>query len=119
MQPLLYLTHRIPFPPDKGDKVRSFHLLQQLASSFEVHLGTFIDDPADIVHLDKLNTFCASVKAVTTLSTSQPTWEKLSAGCHGAVGVAGERTSTEGRSSASRNSMWSNPVQIWITPSRR
>ena len=64
MQPLLYLTHRIPFPPDKGDKVRSFHLLQQLASSFEVHLGTFIDDPADIVHLDKLNTFCASVKAV-------------------------------------------------------
>jgi hypothetical protein len=29
---LLYLVHRIPYPPDKGDKIRSFHLLEGLAS---------------------------------------------------------------------------------------
>jgi hypothetical protein len=29
--PLLYLVHRIPFPPNKGDKVRSFNILRQLA----------------------------------------------------------------------------------------
>jgi len=27
MEGLLFLAHRIPFPPNKGDKIRSFHLL--------------------------------------------------------------------------------------------
>ena len=31
MEPLLYLVHRIPFPPNKGDKIRSYHLLRHLA----------------------------------------------------------------------------------------
>ena len=30
MANLLYLVHRMPYPPNKGDKVRSFHLLQHL-----------------------------------------------------------------------------------------
>ena len=30
MEPVLFLVHRIPFPPNKGDKVRSFHLLKFL-----------------------------------------------------------------------------------------
>lgn len=44
---LLYLTHRIPFPPNKGDKIRSYHLLQHLRQKYTVHVGSFIDDPAD------------------------------------------------------------------------
>jgi len=32
MQRLLFLAHRIPYPPTKGDKVRSYHLLKYLAS---------------------------------------------------------------------------------------
>ena len=32
MANVLYLVHRLPFPPNKGDKVRSFHLLQHLAA---------------------------------------------------------------------------------------
>ena len=35
---LLYLVHRLPFPPNKGDKVRSFHLLKHLALSHRVFL---------------------------------------------------------------------------------
>ena len=27
---LLYLVHRLPYPPNKGDKVRSYHLLKHL-----------------------------------------------------------------------------------------
>ena len=61
MAPLLYLTHRIPFPPNKGDKVRSYHLLRFLASRYEVHLGTFIDDEADRAHVAALAPLCASV----------------------------------------------------------
>jgi sugar transferase (PEP-CTERM/EpsH1 system associated) len=56
---LLYLVHRLPYPPDKGDKVRSFHLLRHLAKKHRVFLGTFIDDPADEAHCQKLREFCA------------------------------------------------------------
>mgnify|MGYP000241638911 CR=1 FL=1 len=61
MAKLLYLVHRLPYPPNKGDKVRSFHLLKHLARSHEVHLGTFIDDPEDEQYLDIVKTYCASL----------------------------------------------------------
>ena len=64
MEPLLFLSHRIPFPPNKGDKIRSYHLLRHLAQRYEVHLGTFVDDPADRAHLPALASLCASVFAV-------------------------------------------------------
>ena len=47
MQDILYLTHRIPYPPNKGDKIRSWHILKHLAQRYRVHLGTFVDDPDD------------------------------------------------------------------------
>ena len=47
MKDLLFISHRIPYPPTKGDKIRSFHLLQFLLSHYRVHLGTFIDNPDD------------------------------------------------------------------------
>ena len=60
MQDLLFLAHRIPYPPNKGDKIRSYHLLKRLTSSYNVHLGTFIDDPNDWQYTDKLDGLCAS-----------------------------------------------------------
>ena len=47
MANILYLVHRLPYPPNKGDKVRSYHLLKHLARHHRVYLGTFIDDPDD------------------------------------------------------------------------
>ena len=73
MANLLYLTHRIPFPPDKGDKVRSFHILRHLARRHRVFLGTFIDDPADKVHMGALRQWCAEVQAVEI----DPWWSRL------------------------------------------
>lgn len=63
MDDLLFLTHRIPYPPDKGDKIRSFHWLQGLSAHFRVHLGTFIDDESDAQYLDALRSYCASIHA--------------------------------------------------------
>jgi sugar transferase (PEP-CTERM/EpsH1 system associated) len=57
---LLFLVHRIPFPPDKGDKIRSCHLLKHLAQRYHVHLGTFIDDADDWQHTDTVSRFCRS-----------------------------------------------------------
>jgi sugar transferase (PEP-CTERM/EpsH1 system associated) len=59
MQKLLYLVHRIPYPPNKGDKIRSFHFLKALAAEFEIYLGTFIDDPDDKQYVDELRAYCA------------------------------------------------------------
>lgn len=61
MDDLLFLCHRIPFPPDKGDKIRSFHILDHLAARYRVHLGCFYDNPADARHIDALKRRCASV----------------------------------------------------------
>ncbi len=56
---VLLLTHRIPFPPDKGDKIRSFHLLSNLAASHEVDLVG--EQPACVVlaKTGRLNKRCA------------------------------------------------------------
>ena len=64
MANLLYLVHRIPYPPNKGDKVRSFHLLRHLAAKHRVFLGTFIDDPQDEAYVAKLPDYCAGTHIV-------------------------------------------------------
>lgn len=58
MDELLFLAHRIPYPPDKGDKIRSWHFLQHLAERYRVHLGCFIDDPRDWQFRDTLRGLC-------------------------------------------------------------
>jgi sugar transferase (PEP-CTERM/EpsH1 system associated) len=58
MRDLLYLAHRIPFPPNKGDKVRSFNQVKHLARHFRVHLGAFVDDPRDWQHVPELRKYC-------------------------------------------------------------
>jgi sugar transferase (PEP-CTERM/EpsH1 system associated) len=61
MREILFLAHRIPYPPNKGDKIRSWHLLEGLARRFRVHLGTFVDDPDDWQHVAKLREVCGEV----------------------------------------------------------
>lgn len=50
MREILFLAHRIPWPPDRGDKIRSFHILERLKSVAPVHVGAFADDAADMSH---------------------------------------------------------------------
>jgi len=61
MRDILFLAHRIPYPPDKGEKIRAWNILRYLASRHRVHLGIFIDVPEDVRHVDKLKSICASV----------------------------------------------------------
>ncbi len=56
---LLMIVHRIPYPPDKGDKIRSFHEFRFLRKKgWKIHLCTFIDDPDDLRHIEWLRTKC-------------------------------------------------------------
>jgi sugar transferase (PEP-CTERM/EpsH1 system associated) len=54
MSDILFLAHRIPFPPDRGDKIRSFNILKHLSKLGTVHLACFADDEADAAHLPAL-----------------------------------------------------------------
>jgi len=51
MRDILFLAHRIPFPPDRGDKIRSWHLIERLARLGRVHLACFADDAPDAANL--------------------------------------------------------------------
>ncbi|HEY0065164.1 MAG TPA: TIGR03087 family PEP-CTERM/XrtA system glycosyltransferase [Telluria sp.] len=60
MENLLLLIHRMPYPPNKGDKIRSYHLLKHLAQHYRVHLATFVDDEDDWQHVPTVQALCAS-----------------------------------------------------------
>ena len=63
MPRLLFLAHRIPYPPDKGEKIRAWHMLDHLARRWEVELGCLVDDPRDLDHLPGLRARFARVEA--------------------------------------------------------
>lgn len=58
---LLFLAHRIPYPPNKGDKIRSFNLLKALARDYRVFLAAFVDDQEDWKYETELRNYCAEV----------------------------------------------------------
>src|ERR1043166_3293377 len=47
---LLFLAHRIPYPPNKGDKIRAHAMLMHLTPRYRVHLACNVDDQADMAH---------------------------------------------------------------------
>lgn len=61
MDKILFLAHRIPYPPIKGDKIRSFNILRHLSASRRVYLGCFIDDESDWKHIPAVRKLCQDV----------------------------------------------------------
>ena len=58
MRDMLFLSQRIPYPPNKGDKIRSFNILKHFSATHRIHLGCFIDDPGDWEHVPALKEYC-------------------------------------------------------------
>ena len=48
MGDILFLAHRIPYPPDRGDKIRGFNIIKYLSTKKRVHLTAFADDERDL-----------------------------------------------------------------------
>ncbi len=55
---ILYLAHRIPYPPHKGEKLRAYNLIKGLAEKYDVFLGAPVDDPDDWQHRHALDDIC-------------------------------------------------------------
>lgn len=60
MGEILFLSHRIPFPPDRGDKIRSHNVLKALAALAPVHVAAFVDDERDMASEPDLAALAAS-----------------------------------------------------------
>ncbi|WP_035802869.1 TIGR03087 family PEP-CTERM/XrtA system glycosyltransferase [Deferrisoma camini] len=59
---LLFIAHRVPYPPDKGEKIRAFHQIRHLAGKgWKVHLVALADRPEDAESWGALKRWCASV----------------------------------------------------------
>ncbi|WP_413284598.1 TIGR03087 family PEP-CTERM/XrtA system glycosyltransferase [Vibrio sp. MA40-2] len=81
---LLYLCHRIPYPPNKGDKIAAYHILKFLNKHYDVYLGCFIDDPFDNQYQDDVRAMCkeahfvqapplqAKLKSLSAFVTGKP-----------------------------------------------
>lgn len=83
MGDILFIAHRVPYPPDRGDKIRAFNVLKYLAARRRVHLVAFADDRRDLTHsaaLGRLVGECRivwrakanAVAALQALLTRQP-----------------------------------------------
>jgi len=66
---LLFLSHRLPFPPNKGDKIRSHALFTHLAARHTVHLGCFIDEVEDFSYANAVSAMAASCKFIPLTKT--------------------------------------------------
>lgn len=73
MEELLFLVHRIPYPPNKGDKIRSFNILRYMAANYQIHLGCFIDDTRDWQHTKALTQYSGN----TFFAKLVPWWAKI------------------------------------------
>lgn len=58
---VLHLVHRMPYPPDKGDRIRSFHTLQFLACRCDLSLATLADEPVTKEAESVLQDLCVNV----------------------------------------------------------
>ncbi len=58
---ILFLTHRLPYPPDKGERIRAFHELRYLAARHEVDLYCFADSQECAGNQRFLQDMCRSI----------------------------------------------------------
>jgi sugar transferase (PEP-CTERM/EpsH1 system associated) len=85
---VLYLAHRFPYPPDKGDRIRTYHLLRSLSELADVHLACFADESFGRSDLDELGRLCRRVAVIRLGNRSR----RIRAFCS----LASGRTATEG-----------------------
>ncbi len=62
---ILFLAHRLPYPPDKGDKIRSFNILKYLSRKHDVTLSCLVDSKHDLKYIGDLEQYCETVDWVS------------------------------------------------------
>lgn len=61
---IFFICLRVPFPPDRGDKIATYNLVRHLSSTYEVHVFCLSDGAPDEVNVTALANYTRSVTAV-------------------------------------------------------
>jgi len=62
---ILFLASRLPFPPDRGDRLRAFNVIKHLsASGHEIHLASFVSGRREREIAGSLRAYCKSLTLV-------------------------------------------------------
>jgi sugar transferase (PEP-CTERM/EpsH1 system associated) len=75
---ILLLTHRIPFPPNSGDRIRAYHIIEFLSKYSQIYLGTVSDESWGQDQVDTLSKYCQKVCVSRLQSPSR--WLRAIAG---------------------------------------
>lgn len=94
MKRLLFIAHRVPYPPDKGERVRAFHEIQALAQHFRVTVAALAHAPSEAIAGEGLKQWCEKVIVA-------PAGGRLAL-LRGALGLLRGRSITEGFFSSRR-----------------
>lgn len=72
MAEILFLVHRAPWPPDRGDRIRSWHMFEALAKLAPVHVAALADNAADAaIAREKMAPLCKTL-AIEVRGVSRP-----------------------------------------------
>jgi polysaccharide biosynthesis protein PslH len=66
---ILFLAHRLPYPPDRGDRIRSWHVLKALAEIAPVHVVAPIDSEDDRRHVAMVESVADTVTTAVRRSS--------------------------------------------------
>lgn len=69
---LLFLTSRLPWPPNRGDRIRTYHLLKQLSEDYEITLVSFYSKQSELDGSEALKKLCDEVHFVF-----YPFWQSI------------------------------------------
>jgi sugar transferase (PEP-CTERM/EpsH1 system associated) len=61
---ILCLTSRLPYPPNRGDRLRAFHFIEHLSRDHELSLISFVSDESQREHIAPLRRYCEDVQVV-------------------------------------------------------
>src|SRR5208283_4775888 len=70
---ILFIVHRIPYPPNKGDKIRSFNEIKYLSEKHNLYLAFLVEDEKELAHIDELRKYCADFDC----DVINPRWRKM------------------------------------------
>jgi len=61
---VLFLTHRLPYAPNRGDRIRAFHIIRSLASRVDLELVSLVHDRDELAQVPALEAMGVRVTAV-------------------------------------------------------
>ena len=77
---ILCLTSRLPYPPNRGDRLRAFHFIEHLGRHHELTLVSFIAEETERANIQALRAYCSEVHVIrrsavrSALSTGLNVW---------------------------------------------